>query len=89
MSGRNVKRTEVGILGEQREAEDLLIEFLRSGEVVNVEAGFLQIGKVWHQSFRLVSSGPVPGKAERLVVECQSRSAAGANPEFRDQGVRK
>jgi hypothetical protein len=35
------------------------------------------------------SSGPVPGKAQRLVVECQSRSAAGANPEFRDQDVRK
>ena len=48
MSARNVKRAEAGLFDEHWEAEDLLVERLRSLEVITVKACFLQIGQPWH-----------------------------------------
>lgn len=49
VSRRNVKGAETGIVDEHCEAEDLFVELLRSRQVIDVEAGFLQIGQLWHQ----------------------------------------
>lgn len=88
------------LLWTLEEADDIATSLAYAGIVATREIRRRIVG-VWRGGRRLrnlrsnpddsqpASSGPVPGKAQRVVVECQSRGAAGANPEFRDQGVRK